>query len=138
MNSPVKGTEYGINANTIVIENNKTQRVMTQSVDLIKRDQTMDYSVLTEARDDRMPSNHSRLSTIQRRIPKFKENDDLSYLTGEDEWNEIEKYNAMAERHDKFMKAISIHNKQQRFQETLRKQIKEQNVLKQRQILEEK
>lgn len=41
-------------------------------------------------------------------MPKFKENDELSVLSGQDEWNEIEKYNAMAEEHDRQMKLLQV------------------------------
>ena len=139
MVTPMKGTEYGIDRNrTLTYDNTKTQRSMTKSVDLVKRDLRIDQSAMTENRVNVMPKIHSRMSTIQRQIPLFKENDDLSYLTGEDEWNEIEKYNAIAEKHDKLMKAIKIHTSQQKFQESLRKQIQEQRIIKQKQIIEEK
>lgn len=45
-------------------------------------------------------------NSFHRSIPKAKAQDELSNLSGGDEWNEIEKYQAMAEKHDKYMKAL--------------------------------
>ena len=136
---PLKGTEYGIDRNkTLNYENHITQRSMTKSVDLAKREYKAGNHGPNETQNSTMPAIHSRLNTIERKVPLFKENDELSYLTGDDEWNEIEKYNAIAEKHDKLMKSIKIHTSQQKFQENLKKQIQEQRIMKQKQIIEEK
>ena len=90
---------------------------MTKSVDLIKNEK---FNKQTISFMQKRPSHNqtaTQLGTIKHKIPKFKEDDTLSGLSGEDEWNEIEKYNAMAEKHDKQMRNLSIQKNKQRLQE---------------------
>lgn len=120
-NSPINGNDYGLEkVRMLGNDSSKTQRTMTKSVGLIKKDRTMDDSYINEITKLGVTNISANISTIEKRIPKFKENDDLSNLSGEDEWNEIEKYNAIAEAHDKKLKAMKVHKNQQQFQEDLK------------------
>ena len=53
-----------------------------------------------------------------------------SILNARDEWDKIERFNALAEEYDKHMKAVNMHTSQRKLQESLRKQIQEQKRMK--------
>ena len=88
----IKESFYGLENNkTINNEDIKTYRINNKSIDLINNENTVDHSIKLSYPHNSSRKGHSRMSTISRRIPKFKQNDNLSNLSGEDEWNEIEK-----------------------------------------------
>lgn len=60
----------------------------------------------------------------------MSQNDIKSVISCLDEWDEIEKFNALAEEHDKFQKKYDTHSNQQKMQESLKKQIQEHRKFK--------
>ena len=44
------------------------------------------------------------LETIAKRAPRFSQDENMSVLSGLDEWDAIERFNALAEEHDKYQK----------------------------------
>ena len=130
---------YGNEQNyTINNEEVKIHRIFTKSVDFFNKNYADDYSFNDQNNSKVVRKGHSRMSTIGKRVPKFKQHDTLSNLSGEDEWNEIEKYNSMIDKYDQQIKVIETKNSQQMLQESLKKQIQEQKQFKNQQLMENK
>lgn len=129
--------EYNLNNRTMSIKDSKTHRNLTKSVALMRNNQTIDTTIPIGDRSFNYHKTTKNMKSMNKPLPQFKARDDLSVLSGEDEWNEIEKFNAIAEEHDRKMRAVQLRNKKMQFQENLRRQIQEQNKLKQKEILQE-
>lgn len=62
----------------------------------------------------------------------------MSSLSYEDEWTEINKYNAMLDKYEKRNKIITVKKNQKRLQDALKEQIIEQRKLKLQQLEQDK
>ena len=65
------------------------------------------------------------LETIAQRAPRFLQDENMSRLSGLDEWDAIERFNALAEEHDKCQRKYQTQNNQKEMQESLKQQIQE-------------
>lgn len=118
------------------IDNSKTQRNMTKSVDLIRGNHKIDH-IATGDNSSGFQYKQLGNTTVANRAAKLNELDMMSQFSA-DEWTEIEKFNALAEAHDERMKVINNHKSQKMLQENLRNQIIEQRRFKQQELHQEK
>lgn len=139
MNRSIHQNDYDFNLHnrTLSIKDSNTHRNLTKSVALMRNNQTIDTTIPVADRSFNYHKTTKNMKSMNKPLPKFKARDDLSVLSGDDEWNEIEKFNAMAEEHDRQMRAAQLRNKKIQFQENLRKQIQEQNKLKKKELMQE-
>ncbi|CAI2361116.1 unnamed protein product [Moneuplotes crassus] len=125
--SPLKNNEYSTAMPELVqASDNQTQRQMTKSVELIKK---VDHKRV-KSRGNHSYLKQGGINSIAQRIPRFNNQDNMSFFSGQDEWDEIEKFNALAEERDRKLKAITTQKNQKKMQESLRKQIQEQRSIK--------
>lgn len=118
------------------IENSKTQRNLTKSVDLIRNNHTIDH-IATGDNNSGFQYRQLGNTTVANRAAKLNDIEMMSQFSA-DEWTEIEKFNALAEAHDERMKVVNNHKSQKMLQENLRKQIIEQRRFKQQELQQEK
>jgi len=140
LNTPLKVTDYGIYSKSDITRDiNKTQRSLTKSVDLIRQRQEFNNNApKANTREFGHNKTSTHLKSINNKAAYFKDHDLLSTFSGTDEWNEIEKYNAIAERYEKHNHLLMEKKNKEKLQESLRLQIIEQKRIKKLQLEQEK
>jgi hypothetical protein len=117
------------------LDDSKTHRNSTYSEDLVRGNQTINH-IITNVENPSLSYIQPGMATAKKRGSKFNMLSPISQSG--DEWTEIEKFNALAEAHDKRMNVINRHKSQQRLQDSLKQQIMEHREFKKRELMNEK